>query len=326
MASRNSYSYKLDPVQQAALEQILQQGNYKPAEVPHTRIAVKGPDCSINLYKSGKCLVQGKGALEWVQFVLEPEILGEARAGYEEMLEPEASDPHMGIDESGKGDFFGPLVVSAAYINPALGKKFAKLEVQDSKRITSDAKAVKTARALRDILGNRFSLVRIQNPAYNRMYAKSRNVNRMLAWGHARAIEDLLEVVPSCPRALSDQFGPTARIEQALMEKGRKIIMEQRPRAESDPAVAAASIFARATFVTALQRLEKKYGSPFPKGASARVIEAGVALVKKYGPGILLEVAKCHFQTTDKILEQAGHSREELGPEGQIKSRPVKRS
>ena len=72
------------------------------------------------------------------------------------------------------------------------------------------------------------------------------NVNQILAWGHARAIENLLENIPGCPRAVADQFGPKRQIEQALMKKGQKIKLEQRPKAESDPAVAAASILARA--------------------------------------------------------------------------------
>jgi ribonuclease HIII len=136
----------------------------------------------------------------------------------------------------------------------------------------------------------------------------------MLAWGHARAIESLLEKVPDCPRALSDKFGPTHQIEQALMEKGQKIQLDQRTKAESDPAVAAASILARAGFIYALRKMGKSYNTEFPKGASDKVRREAERLVANKGPGILLDTAKCHFQTTDKVLAEVGYSRKDLPP------------
>ena len=155
--------------------------------------------------------------------------------------------------------------------------------------------------------------VAIGPEAYNRMYAKIANVNRLLAWGHARAIENLLEKVPDCPRALSDKFGPTARIERALMEKGKKIKMDQRTKAESDPAVAAASILARAGFLMALRKMEKDFGiETVPKGCSAKVKQIAKELVANKGPDILLKTCKCHFRTTDEVLGANGYSRSDL--------------
>jgi len=310
----NSFSFKLTEEQQQALRQLLKTPKYLPGNVPHTQIAVSIPDCRINLYNSGKLLVQGKAAHEWITFTLETEILKEAVLGYEDFHDPEAIQPHMGIDESGKGDFFGPLVIASAYVDEGLVDKLRELGVRDSKKISSDNVALNLAREIRKVLGNRCAMVTIGPRSYNRMYTKIRNVNKMLAWGHARAIENLLEKVPGCPRALSDKFGPTHQIERALMAKGKKIKLDQRTKAESDPAVAAASILARAGFLYALKAMGKEYSFEAPKGASTKVRREAEKLVADKGPGILLDTAKCHFQTTDKVLAEVGYSRKDLPP------------
>lgn len=325
MAQRNSFTFKLTPDQQTELVRLLRFGNYRPLEVEHTIAAAEGQDCNIALYKSGKCLVQGRGAQDWVTFVLEPNILLEARLGYEDVHDPDLSRAHMGIDESGKGDFFGPLVIAAAYVDADLVNTLRDMNVRDSKTITSDRVAEDMARHIRKLLGERYALVTIGPAAYNRLYANMRNVNRILAWGHARAIEDLLAKVPDCPRAVADQFGPKRQIEQALMNKGRKIQLVQRHKAESDPAVAAASVLARAGFLGALHNLQKRFELPIPKGASAQVQESAAKLVGKHGPQILLETVKCHFKTTDAVLEKLGLDRGVLGPVGQAKSKTIVR-
>jgi ribonuclease HIII len=266
-------------------------------------------------------LVQGTGAQEFVVNILEPMVLGQAVVGYENVLSPEAIAPHMGIDESGKGDFFGPMVIAAAYTNEDLSKTMQDMGVRDSKQISSDAQALRIGSEIRKLLGpNRYTVVRIGNATYNRLYAKMRSVNRLLAWSHARCIENLLNTVPSCPRAVSDQFGSKEVVERALMQKGRKIVLEQRHKAESDIAVAAASILAREGFLRSLVALRDQYGQEFPKGASPQVRAAAVALVGTKGPGVLIDVAKCHFRTTDAVLAAAGHSRDELPPEGRVVS------
>ncbi|MGI6086574.1 MAG: ribonuclease HIII [Kiritimatiellia bacterium] len=316
-----SFTFKLDDAKQILLMEILRSGNYTPVPMPYTQIAVDGDGCRVALYNSGKCLVQGKKAADFVSFVMEPQVLGAVRLGYEKILDAEHYQPHMGVDESGKGDFFGPLVIAAAYTDKALSEQMAKLGVRDSKTITSDKRLLEIARDLRQLLGRRYSLVRIGPAAYNRLYTKMRSVNSILAWGHSRAIENLLTVVPDCPRAVSDQFGSQQQVLRALMGKGRKIKLEQRHRAESDPAVAAASILARADFLLALRELAEKYDVKLPKGASSAVIERGVELVGRHGPTVLLETAKCHFRTADRILSDQGFTRAELGPNGQAQSK-----
>ncbi len=315
MAAKHSFTFPLSPEQQGVLQAYVRQANLKPTDVPYTTVAADGDGFRLCLYTSGKLVVQGKKAEEWVTFVLEPEILKEARVGYEDVLTPERFEPHMGIDESGKGDFFGPLVIAAVYVDEKIVQAFDRIGVRDSKTITSDAKAEKMAEAILGVVGNRHTVVEIGPRAYNRLYRKIGNVNRLLAWGHARAIENLLETVPGCPRALADQFGPKQRIERALMQKGKGIKLEQKTKAESDPAVAGASIIARARFIAGLRKLGKRYDITMPKGASEKVRETAVELVKQHGPKILPDTVKTHFRTTDQVLEAAGHDRSELPEE-----------
>lgn len=309
------YTTPLTTEQAAKLKHLLDDEGYKFETRPYTLYFAQKDKLTIAVYEKGpKAVIQGKGTQEFVQFRLEPDILGEAKLGYEEVLNPELFSPHFGIDESGKGDFFGPLVIASAYVDEGLVATLRAMGVRDSKKISSDNVALNMARDIRKVLGDRCAMVTIGPRSYNRMYAKIGNVNKMLAWGHARAIEDLLEKVPDCPRALSDKFGPTHQIERALMEKGKRIRLDQRTKAESDPAVAAASVLARAGFIHALRKMGKEQGFEVPKGASDKVRREAEKLVAHKGPGILLETAKCHFQTTDKVLAEVGYTRRDLPP------------
>jgi ribonuclease HIII len=315
MVRQNSYSFKLDKAQQASLIGHLRSGNYEPRSVPYTIIAVAKPKVQIALYTSGKCVVQGKESEDWVKFVLEPQVLKQIMTGYDEVLTPEMLEPHMGIDESGKGDFFGPLVIASAYVDNSIVKDLKSIGVRDSKNISSDLKIATIARELRKLLKDRFALVTVGPSAYNRLYKSMGNLNKLLAWGHARAIENLLEKVPNCPKAISDQFGPERQIKAALMKNGRSIELIQRTKAESDPAVAAASILARAQFLYSLNEIQKKYDMEIFKGASAKVRAAAAELVGKRGPAVLNDVAKVHFKTAAEVLRECGHSLKDLETE-----------
>ena len=319
---KTSFTFPLSGEQQTALIKLLKEGNYAPATAEHTIIAADTKDCRIALYKSGKCLVQGKGAEDFVMYVLEPLVLMEARVGYDEVLSPEVFQPHMGVDESGKGDFFGPMVTCAAYVDHDLVVRMKEMNVRDSKLITTDKAATDLAKELRKLLNDKYAIITIGPAAYNRLYSKMRSVNTILAWAHARAIENLLAKVPSCPMAISDQFGNKSQVEKALMKEGQKIKLIQRHKAESDPAVAAASILARAAFLDSLKMLASRYSQPFPKGASPAVKERAAQLIGKKGPTVLLDVAKCHFKTTDAVLSGLNLQRSVLGYEGSAVSKP----
>ena len=319
----SSHVFTLQEPERQKLAAVLAAGNYRRRTVPYAALAAEGRDCQIVLYTSGKLVVQGRGAAEWIEFVLEPEVIGQARLGYENILDPQLTSAHMGIDESGKGDFFGPLVIAAAYVDEQLATEFQKLNVRDSKTITSDRVAETMGGDLRRLLGSRCSIIAIGPRAYNRLYAGFQNVNRLLAWGHARAIENLLAAIPDCPRALSDQFGPKHRIESALKARGVTIKLEQRHKAESDPAVAAASVLARTGFLRGLRELGTKIGVELPKGASDRVQVAARQVIEKCGPAALGEVAKLHFKTTDAVLASCGLTRGALAGAPAAAEEPV---
>ena len=267
-------------------------------EKPYTLYAAQKGKLNLAVYTKGpKVLVQGKDTEDFVKFTLEPEILGEAKLGYDEVLAPEKFEPHFGIDESGKGDFFGPLVIAGVYVDAAIARQLIDAGVQDSKRIGSDAKIRALAHVIKTLPGASHSIVAIGPERYNALQQKMRNVNNLLGWGHARVIENLLEQRPDCPRSLSDQFANPSIIKRSLLERGRRIQLDQRTKAESDPAVAAASILARERFIDWLENAGRQHGVVLPRGASAQVKAAARQLVAKNSASFLRQVAKTHFRT-----------------------------
>jgi ribonuclease HIII len=297
-----SYTCKLTGDQAAALRTWLETHGYQFRQVPYARFAAEKEKTNVVFYESGKLVVQGKGTQEFVEFVLEPEILQEVRLGYEAVLNPELLLPRLGVDESGKGDFFGPLCIAGVYVNEAVVKSWADVGIRDSKNISSDKRIRDLAELIRKTPGCVTSVVPIGNEAYNRLYAKMKSVNSMLAWGHARVIENLMgqrhRMTPPPVRAISDQFASNKDVvAKALMTLGREIELVQKHRAEEDMAVAAASILARHEFVTRLGGLEKKFGMQLPKGASTAVDTAAKAFIAQNGPEALPQVAKMHFRT-----------------------------
>jgi ribonuclease HIII len=296
-----SYTCTLAQPEARALEKYLREHGYDFRELPHARFAAEKDKVSVVFYESGKLVVQGKGTRDFVEFVLEPGILKEARLGYETVLNPELLLPRLGVDESGKGDFFGPLCIAGVYVNEAVIKYWEDAGIRDSKNISSDAKIGDLADLILHTPECIAKVVAINNPKYNELYQKMGSVNRLLAWGHARAIESLMrrkaEMNPLPVRAISDQFAASKHVvARALMPLGREIELVQRHKAESDLAVAAASILARHEFVTRLAALERQFGSAFPKGASSAVDEAAKEFVAKHGAENLPEVAKMHFR------------------------------
>ncbi len=204
----------------------------------------------------------------------------------------------IGMDESGKGDYFGPLVVAAVFVDATTESELRLMQVRDSKKI-SDGRILELAPDIRMICPH--SVVAIGPQRYNELYRKIKNLNRLLAWGHARALENVLERV-ECGLAIADQFGDERFILHALQEKGRSVRLVQMPKAESDLAVAAASIVARAEFLLRLKRLSDEVGTTLPKGASPAVELAARMIVKKHGQERLGSVAKLHFKTTQAVL------------------------
>ncbi len=294
----NSYTHALTQEQVTKLRALLEEIGFEFAPKEWTIFFAQKNKLSVAVYEKGpKALVQGKGVQEFVQFELEPKILGEARLGYEEVHSPEMFQPHFGVDESGKGDFFGPLVIAGVYVDRGIARQLLDAGVVDSKRIGSDARIRALADTIRKSSLGLAETVLIGPSKYNELYEKFGNLNKLLGWGHARVIENLLAKKPDCPRALSDQFADARVVEQSLLHHGRKINVEQRPRAESDIAVAAASILAREAFITWLERKGKEMGVRLERGVSASVKEGAKRLVETNGPAALRAVAKVHFRT-----------------------------
>ena len=305
----NSYTHPLTSEQAAKLRELLAQLGFEFSSKQYTLFFAQKNKLSVAVYEKGpKALIQGKGVEEFVQFELEPRILGEAKIGYEEVHSPEMFEPHFGVDESGKGDFFGPLVIAGVYVDRGIARNLIDAGVQDSKRISSDSRIRALADAIRKNSMGLIEVVLIGPAKYNELYEKFGNLNKLLAWGHARVIENLLAKKPECPRSLSDQFADARLIEQSLLRYGRKIDIQQRPRAESDIAVAAASILAREAFINWLDREGKRLGIRLERGVSPAVKTAAEKLVEGNGPEALRQVAKVHFRTAHAVAPQ--HFRE----------------
>lgn len=300
-----TYTKPLSTLQAAKLRTLLLQRGFEMTDKPYCMFAASGEKVNIAVYEKGpKVVVQGKGTEDFVKFILEPEVLGEASLGYEEVNSPEMFEPHIGVDESGKGDFFGPLVIAGVYVDRSMARQLIEAGAMDSKRISSDARINQVADAMRAVNGLVYEVISIGPAKYNELYAKFGNLNRLLAWGHARVIENLLARVPDCPRALSDQFANPLVLQRALQERGRGIVLQQKTKAESDPAVAAASIFARERFVKWLKETGEKLGFDLPKGASAAVKAAAKKVIDTRGMDALPLVAKMHFKTAAEAIQR----------------------
>lgn len=332
MASKTCFTYELDESQQELLLGLMVNGNYRRREVPYSLYSIEGDGFNATLYakeKHGKrkfCL-QGSKAEDFVLFTLEPQVLGQASLGYERELNPENFSAHAGSDESGKGDYFGPLVVACVFTDEKLSDAILEMGVKDCKQM-SDSAVLKAGSDLRRMLGeNGYAVVKLGPAAYNRLYAKIGNINTMLAWAHGTAIEEMLTKRPDCRRVVVDQFARTeTTIKRALKTRGKKAQIVQRHKAESDVAVAAASVIAREIFLRDIAKMsEEVFGPPSPEresipigSSSPRVAELAKEMVVKNNPVWLMNHCKVHFQTTDKILSPLGFSRDDLPPEGRI--------
>jgi ribonuclease HIII len=210
----------------------------------------------------------------------------------------------IGVDESGKGDFFGPLVIAALVADDSDTEALRALGVRDSKTITDNRILTIAAELERRY---QHSVIVIGPEKYNTLYKQIKNLNKLLGWGHARAIENLLAET-TADLAISDKFGEPHRVKAEMTEVSEGLELRLMVRGESVVQVAAASILARATFVRQMQRLAEKFGVVLPKGASAAVDAAGREIVAKYGLEVLNQVAKTHFKnyaraTSDRLTK-----------------------
>jgi ribonuclease HIII len=295
--AKTSHTAILTPAQAARLREVLEEDGFDFEPKDYTLFAASRGKVSVAVYEKGpKALIQGKDTEDFIRFTLEPKVLGEAKLGYEELHNPEMFAPHIGVDESGKGDFFGPLVVAGVYTDAAVTRHLLEAGIQDSKAIKSDTRIRALAEIIRQTPGVAWEVLCMNPRRYNELYEKFANLNRLLAWGHAKIIENMLEKRPGCPRALSDQFANPRELERALQERGRGIVLEQRTKAEADIAVAAASILARERFIDWLRDTGKDLGMKLPRGASLEVQALTKQIHQEKGEAFLREIGKTHFR------------------------------
>lgn len=281
------------------LKRDLEDRGFTFTQPQHTAFCGKKKGVSCTLFLSGKLVVQGAEKDEFIEFYLEPEILHTFEKSSKIVVPHDVPfDSHIGIDESGKGDFFGPLCIAGVYASKEERNRLQALGVQDSKKI-SDPEILKISTALRRQFPHH--VVRISPKKYNELYAKFGNLNHLLAWGHATVIENLVAAT-KCTNVLIDQFADEHVVIRALKRKQLDLHLIQRTKGEEDLVVAAASILARAAFLEGLQQLSTSFYIKLPKGASSLVIKAGRHYVARYGQSALQEVGKIHFKTTQAIL------------------------
>lgn len=256
----------------------------------------KGLNCT--LYQSGKLMVQGKETPDFVEFYLEPEVLGTFTYSFADLNIDQTA--RIGVDEAGKGDFFGPLCIAGVFASGDDLSILKKIGVKDSK-LMSDQTVIKVGNEIRKRCPHH--IIKINPEKYNELYKSFGNLNHLLAWGHATCIENMVKK-SDCNNVIIDQFAAEKVVIQALKKKDLTVNLTQRHRGEEDLVVAAASILARQTFLEGLNALSQQYGVKLPKGASSVVIDVGGKFLIKLGKEALSRVAKLHFKTLDAILEK----------------------
>ena len=300
----NQYSIQLTRDEAAILKKkLVSSPDFRPCERDYADFCFESDAANVAYYpKKGRLLIQGRGAEAFVRDVLQ--LAPEEKAPSLKTTLPALVDttPHFGVDESGKGDYFGPLVVAGVYSDERCAAELVRLGCKDSKSIPDDKKIHAIAEKIKKTAGVVYEVICIGPRRYNELYSEMGNLNRLLAWGHARVIAALHEKVPTCPRALSDQFANEWVLKRALGQRHIPVQLEQRTKAESDVAVAAASILARDRFVQWVQQASAASQCPMPLGCAPHVTRAAKHFVETHGMERLQDVAKLHFKVTQKLV------------------------
>ena len=293
----NSYTIKLSTGIAPEIKSFLSDHDFEFSEMANALWVAKGVDCRCTFYRSGKLLIQGKEAETWRGLLqsVDPTL----RPFAEGLRHHPVPHPQIwaGSDESGKGDYFGPLVVCAARVRRQQLQELSLMGVQDSKSL-ADSKIVDLATRLRRICPHQ--VVKIGPGRYNALYPKFGSLNRLMGWAHAKAIGELAKL-ERLDWVLVDKFGEPGIVDRRLHADGFPVPISHRTKGESDPAVAVASIIARSVFLEGLGRLGQRYHTQLAPGAGDKVNEIGKFLVANHGRSVLQEVAKVHFANTNKI-------------------------
>jgi ribonuclease HIII len=266
---------------------ILERLRFRFTQAERAFWRARNQNATITLYRTGKLLIQSSS----------PGTLSDILFGTELRLQEGSLARWIGTDHAGSSDYFGPVTFAGVLFNRDHEAELAGMGLRDPKQLTPPALQMLIAQIK---LLCPHSIVSLTSAKYNRVYERF-GLHRLLGWGHARVIEDLLEKEP-CGHAVSHQFAEEKFIREALQEKGRRISLIQRHHAEDNLGVQAASLLARDSQKKALEELSAKYSIVLPRGAMSEAVTAGRAFVSQFGKDKLKDVAKEHFITTDHIL------------------------
>lgn len=300
---RSSYTLELDDAQMQKVSDHCDYHLWEPFSPDYSRFAFrnKGKKVTVVGYNSGKLVVSGKGTEDFVRDFIEAEVTGDPRLGYDEVHHPEWFEHHAGLDEAGKGDLFGPLVVATVIAEGDQVREWMQAGLKDSKAL-NDNTILRLEKMIRQTQGVTIETAYSGMQRYNELMAKpTANLNKYLAWLHAKALQKALQK-DEPDYGLLDQFSKTPLTQQQLKKDGVDFDLRMQTKAESDPVVAAASVIARAEFVRQMQKLSDTYGETLPKGAGAPAKKAAQQLVEKLGPEALGTFAKLHFKTAYEVL------------------------
>lgn len=286
----SSGSMVIQTKQPDILTEILQLDGYTPKS--DTRDKSAGSDASASASKA-KSSGKASSADSATNAAARLEVYEQWRKSFGEPL----VNTWIGIDEAGKGDFFGPLITAAVRVEAKDLGWLAEIGVGDSKQI-NDSNVKALASQLKKALP--FSIVKLMPETYNRMYEKFGNLNQLLAWTHAASSEEVLAKAPA-ELILSDQFTKQLVVPRFFKGPGKACRYVQQTKAEADAAVGCASILARAEFLWSMDALAAKYGMALNKGAGTPTIADARRFLERHGADELTLAAKTHFKTMETI-------------------------
>lgn len=301
--ARTCFSFTLTVDQAEHLRQICLRRGFESYDVQYSQFAFRGDHLNLVCYRTGKLVIQGQGAQEFVTFTVEQEVTQTFFTGNEEVYHPEWYEAHAGLDESGKGDFFGPVITACVIAGGDEVRALQKVGVKDSKAVSSDKIILELEKKIRGTLGIIVEVMALSMEKYNELYIKfGQNLNQLLGWMHSCSLKNALKR-RFVERGLLDQFSKRPIVQGFLRGTFPGFTLAMRTKAEEDPVVAAASIIARAEYVRRMEVLSREAGIPLPKGAGVRVNQVGRELYEKVGEAGLVHFCKLHFKNREALVE-----------------------
>ncbi len=295
--AQKTFTVKMPASEEPVVRGFFETNGFEFGDLAHAFWRARGPGCNATFYRSGKLLLQGPEADMWRGLLGDD---SDHAIPYHQALAKHPSPPPdvwVGTDEAGKGDYFGPLVVAGVAMKRSNLELLQVLGVDDSKAL-NDAKIPDMARGIEAMCD--YEVLFLSPGKYNELYTRIGNLNRLMAWAHSRVIANLLER-SDATYVLVDKFAHESLVRRALGDELGHAQLDQRTKAEEDPAVAAASVLARAAFLRGLNSLSRRFDIDLRKGAGAPTLASGRRFLETHGREPLREVAKLHFKTTQQI-------------------------